>query len=164
MNLNNLKKLSGDASFRNFYRSKSSIIVYCEKNKKSNLLEYDAINKILIKKEVLAPFLISQNYKKNYIEIQDFCDFNYPDRNPEYCQNDQGQGMREMAYIYPGGNGFAQHSWNSDPPVQSFVHNPSSGLNKEYFKEPIFPQKTPTEFFSVEPPSGQKSLKDLKKN
>jgi len=33
MNLNNLKKLSGDASFRNFYRSKSSIIVYCEKNK-----------------------------------------------------------------------------------------------------------------------------------
>ena len=74
MNLNNLKKLSGDASFRNFYRSKSSIIVYCEKNKKSNLLEYDAINKILIKKEVLAPFLISQNYKKNYIEIQDFGD------------------------------------------------------------------------------------------
>ena len=74
MNLNNLKKLSGDASFRNFYRSKSSIIVYCEKNKKSNLLEYDAINKILVKKEVLAPFLISQNYKKNYIEIQDFGD------------------------------------------------------------------------------------------
>ena len=74
MNLNNLKKLAGDASFRNFYRSKSSIIVYCEKNKKSNLLEYDAINKILIKKEVLAPFLISQNYKKNYIEIQDFGD------------------------------------------------------------------------------------------
>ena len=74
MNLNNVKKLSGDASFRNFYRSKSSIIVYCEKNKKSNLLEYDAINKILIKKEVLAPFLISQNYKKNYIEIQDFGD------------------------------------------------------------------------------------------
>ena len=64
MNLNNSKKLAGDASFRSFYRSKRSIIVYCEKNKKSNLLEYDAINKILIKKEVLAPFLISQNYKK----------------------------------------------------------------------------------------------------
>ena len=74
MNLNNSKKLAGDASFRSFYRSKRSIIVYCEKNKKSNLLEYDAINKILIKKEVLAPFLISQNYKKNYIEIQDFGD------------------------------------------------------------------------------------------
>ena len=52
MNLNKLKKLSGDASFRNFYRSKNSIIVYCIKNKKSNLLDYDAINKILIKKKL----------------------------------------------------------------------------------------------------------------
>ena len=74
MNLNKLKKLSGDASFRNFYRSKNSIIVYCVKNKKSNLLDYDAINKILIKKKVIAPSLISQNYKKNYIEIEDFGD------------------------------------------------------------------------------------------
>ena len=74
MNLNKLKKLSGDASFRNFYRSKNSIIVYCIKNKKSNLLDYDAINKILIKKKVIAPSLISQNYKKNYIEIEDFGD------------------------------------------------------------------------------------------
>ena len=74
MNLNKLKKLSGDASFRHFYRSKRSIIVHCIKNKKSNLLEYDAINKILIKKKVIAPLLISQNYKKNYIEIEDFGD------------------------------------------------------------------------------------------
>ena len=72
MNLNKLKKLSGDASFRNFYRSKNSIIVYCIKNKKSNLLDYDAINKILIKKKVIAPSLISQHYKENYIEIEDF--------------------------------------------------------------------------------------------
>ena len=50
------------------------VSLFIVKNKKSNLLEYDAINKILIKKEVLAPFLISQNYKKNYIEIQDFGD------------------------------------------------------------------------------------------
>ncbi len=74
MNLSNFKKLSGDASFRNFYRSRNSIIVYCVKNKKSNLLDYDAINKILIKKEVQAPTLISQNYQKNYIEIEDFGD------------------------------------------------------------------------------------------
>ena len=72
MNLNKLKKLSGDASFRHFYRSRNSIIVYCVKNKKSNLLDYDAINKILIKKKVIAPSLISQNYKENYIEIEDF--------------------------------------------------------------------------------------------
>ncbi len=74
MNLNKLKKLTGDASFRNFYRGKKNIIVHCKKNKKSNLLEYDAINKILIKKKILAPKLISQNYKNNYIEIEDFGD------------------------------------------------------------------------------------------
>ena len=51
MNLNKLKKLSGDASSRHFYRSRNSIVVYCLKNKKSNLLDYDAINKILIKKK-----------------------------------------------------------------------------------------------------------------
>ena len=74
MNLNKLVKLSGDASFRHFYRSRNSIVVYCVKNKKSNLLDYDAINKILIKKKVIAPSLISQHYKENYIEIEDFGD------------------------------------------------------------------------------------------
>ncbi len=74
MNLNKLKKLTGDASFRSFYRGKKNILVYCVKNKKSNLLEYDAVNKILIKKNILAPRLISQNYKNNYIEIEDFGD------------------------------------------------------------------------------------------
>lgn len=74
MNLNKLKKLSGDASFRNFYRGKNSIFIYCIKNKKSNLLYYDAINKILIKNKVIAPSLISQNYIDNYMEIEDFGD------------------------------------------------------------------------------------------
>ena len=37
MNLNKFKKLTGDASFRNFYRGKKSILVHCVKNKKSNL-------------------------------------------------------------------------------------------------------------------------------
>ncbi len=74
MNFNKFKKLSGDASFRHFYRSRNSIIVYCIKNKKSNLLDYDAINKILIKRKVIAPSLISQHYKENYIEIEDFGD------------------------------------------------------------------------------------------
>ena len=48
----NLKKLNGDASLRTFFRNKkkesSSIIVYANKNKKSNLLVYDSINKILL--------------------------------------------------------------------------------------------------------------------
>ena len=78
MNLNNLNKLSGDASFRSFYRKKnlknSSVLVYCKKQKKSNLLIYDAINNLLINKNLLAPKLINHNYYQNYIEIEDFGD------------------------------------------------------------------------------------------
>ena len=73
-----LKKLKGDASLRTFFRNKkkksSSIIVYANKNKRSNLLVYDSINKILLKNNILAPKLISENYSKNYIEIEDFGD------------------------------------------------------------------------------------------
>ncbi len=50
----------------------SSIIVYALKDKKLNLLTYDAINKILIKNDILAPRLINENYSKNFIEIEDF--------------------------------------------------------------------------------------------
>ena len=76
MILNKLKKLSGDASFRSFYRNKnskrSSVLVYCKKRKKSNLVIYDAINNILINNKLIAPKLINKNYKKDYIEIEDF--------------------------------------------------------------------------------------------
>jgi len=78
MNLKNLKKLSGDASFRSFYRKKnykhSSIIVFCKKQKKSNLVIYEAINNLLIKKNLSAPKMINYNYKKNYLEMEDFGD------------------------------------------------------------------------------------------
>ena len=73
-----LKKLKGDASLRTFFRNKkknsSSIIVYANKNKRSNLLIYDSINQILLKNNILAPKLLSENYAKNYIEIEDFGD------------------------------------------------------------------------------------------
>ena len=72
MNLNKLKPLSGDASFRKFFRYKNAIIVYSKKDTKKNLLIYDAINKILIKNKINAPKLISQNYKSRYIQIEDF--------------------------------------------------------------------------------------------
>ena len=76
MSFNKLKKLSGDASFRSFYRKKninySSVLVYSKKQKISNLLIYDAINNLLIKNNLLAPKLIDQNYYKNYIELEDF--------------------------------------------------------------------------------------------
>ena len=74
MNLNNLIKLSGDASFRKFYRSDKSVIVFCQKEKRSNLLIYDAINKVLIKNRIKAPKLLKQNYKKNFLEIEDLGD------------------------------------------------------------------------------------------
>ena len=74
MNLNNLTKLSGDASFRQFYRGNKSIVVFCKREKKSNLLIYDAINKILIKNKIKAPKLLNQNYKKNLIEVEDLGD------------------------------------------------------------------------------------------
>jgi len=80
MNLKKFKKLSGDASFRQFYRTNNSVLVYCKIQKQSNLLNYDAVNKILIKNKILAPGLISQNYKKNFIEIEDFGNKNMLDK------------------------------------------------------------------------------------
>jgi len=71
-----LKKIKGDASFREFYRNQenNSILVLSKKERLKNLLIYDAINKILIKNKILAPNLLSENYLNNYIEIQDFGD------------------------------------------------------------------------------------------
>ena len=76
--MKNLKKIKGDASFRQFYRKKSkdfnSIVIFAEKDKLKNLVIYDAINRLLNKNKILAPRLYNENYIKNYIEIQDFGD------------------------------------------------------------------------------------------
>ena len=73
-----LKKIKGDASFRSFYRKtnnkKNSIIVYATKEKEKNLLIYAAINSLLIENKILAPKLHKENYKQNFIEIEDFGD------------------------------------------------------------------------------------------
>ena len=76
LNFKELKQIKGDASFRKFYRNKKnhSIVVYAIKDKVKNLLIYDAINKILLKNKILAPKLLGQNYKNNYIEVEDFGD------------------------------------------------------------------------------------------
>ena len=72
MNLNNYKQLSGDASFRKFYRSsQNSVIVFSKKNKYLNLAIYDAVNSCLIKNGINAPKLKKEFYNKNYIEIED---------------------------------------------------------------------------------------------
>ena len=74
--LTKLKKIKGDASFREFYRDQknNSILVLSRKEKFKNLVIYDAINKILIKNNILAPKLLSENYLNDYMEIQDFGD------------------------------------------------------------------------------------------
>ena len=71
-----LIKIKGDASFRTFFRKvnvqQNSIIVSAKKEKFQNLIVYDAINKILRKNKILAPDLYNENYRKNFIEIEDF--------------------------------------------------------------------------------------------
>ena len=76
MKLNNKKitQLEGDASERNFYRSKNSIIIFSKKNKKKNLLIYDAVNRILNTNGINAPKLFKNNYKQNFIEVNDLGD------------------------------------------------------------------------------------------
>ena len=72
---NKIIPIKGDASFRKFYRkkinNKSSIIVYAKKEKIKNLLNYDAINKLLLKNKIFAPKLLSENFSENFIEIED---------------------------------------------------------------------------------------------
>ncbi len=70
-----LKKISGDASFREFYRlqrgKNTSIIVQANKEKFKNLITYIVVNKILAKYKIYAPKLISNHYEYNIIEITD---------------------------------------------------------------------------------------------
>ena len=70
-----LKKISGDASFREFYRlqkgKNTSIIVQAKKEKFKNLITYIAVNNILAKNKIYAPKLITNHYEHNIIEITD---------------------------------------------------------------------------------------------
>ena len=70
-----LKKISGDASFRELYRLQkgrhTSIIVQAKKEKFKNLITYIVINDILKKNKIYAPKLITNHYDNNIIEISD---------------------------------------------------------------------------------------------
>ena len=70
-----LKKISGDASFREFYRlkkgDKTSIIVQANKEKFRNLITYIIVNDILRQNKINAPKLISNHFRHNIIEISD---------------------------------------------------------------------------------------------
>ena len=73
-----LSSIFGDASFRQYYRkfnkkkNLSSIIVISKKEKNKNLLVYTAINQFLLDHNIRAPRLLAENYKKGFIEIEDF--------------------------------------------------------------------------------------------
>ena len=70
-----IKKISGDASFREFYRvkkkNKSSIVVFAKKEKFKNLIVYCVVNDILNKHKILSPRLIKYYNHDNIIEITD---------------------------------------------------------------------------------------------
>ena len=70
-----LKKISGDASFRVFYRlqkgKNTSIIVQARKEKFKNLITYSVVNNILTKNKIYAPKLIQNYYENSIIEITD---------------------------------------------------------------------------------------------
>ena len=78
-----LKKISGDASFREFYRLKknksTSIIVSAKKDKFKNLAVYAVVNNILNANKINAPKLLSNHYKNNMIEISDLGDKSFYD-------------------------------------------------------------------------------------
>ena len=73
-----IKKISGDASFREFYRvkknNKTSIIVFAKKEKFKNLVVYCTVNSILDKNKILSPKLIKSYYQDNMMEITDLGD------------------------------------------------------------------------------------------
>jgi len=79
-----LKKISGDASFREFYRlkknNKTSIIVSAKKEKFKNLAVYAVINDVLNNNKINAPKLLSNHYKNDMIEISDLGELSFYDR------------------------------------------------------------------------------------
>ena len=70
INFKKYSSLEGDASFRKFYRKKNtkdtSIIVFANKEKEKNLLDYASVNKLLNINGILVPNLIGNipNWKK----------------------------------------------------------------------------------------------------
>ena len=69
-----IKKISGDASFREFYKieknSGFTILVKANKDKFRNLIIYAAINELLIKNKIKAPKLVQEYFEKNMMEIE----------------------------------------------------------------------------------------------
>ena len=82
-----IKKISGDASFREFYKiqkkSNSTILVKANKEKFRNLIIYASINELLIKNKIRAPKLIQEYFINGMMEIEDLGNFSFL----EYIKN-----------------------------------------------------------------------------
>ena len=76
-----IKKISGDASFREFYKieknSKSTILVKANKDKFRNLIVYAAVNNLLIKNKINAPQLIQEYFDNNMMEIENLGNYSF---------------------------------------------------------------------------------------
>jgi len=76
-----IKKISGDASFREFYKiekdSKFTILVKANKDKFRNLITYAAINELLIKNKIRAPKLVQEYFAKNMMEIENLGNYSF---------------------------------------------------------------------------------------
>ena len=125
-----IKKIKGDASFRKFYRkkikNKKSIIVLATKEKEKNLLIYDAINSLLIKNKILAPKLYNENYKKNFIEIEDF--------GNETVFNLLKKKRCKRMILY-------KKSVNLLNKIQKIKQTKIKNLKKKYYKIPVYNNK-----------------------
>ena len=70
-----IKKISSDASFREFYRIQknmsSSILVKAHKDKFKNLIVYAAVNKFLKDNKIKTPKLLKESFKNEMMEIED---------------------------------------------------------------------------------------------
>ena len=82
-----IKKISGDASFREFYKIKkkfeSTILVKANKDKFRNLIIYAAINELLIKNKIKAPKLIKEFFSTDMMEIENLGNLSFL----EYIKN-----------------------------------------------------------------------------
>ena len=76
-----IEKISGDASFREFYKIeknlKSTILVRANKDKFRNLIIYAAVNELLIKNKINAPKLIQEYFSINMMEIEDLGNYSF---------------------------------------------------------------------------------------
>ena len=82
-----IKKISGDASFREFYKIEknytSTILVKANKDKFRNLIVYAAVNELLIKNKIKAPKLIQEYFTNNMMEIENLGNYSFL----EYIKN-----------------------------------------------------------------------------